>query len=114
MDCPNNIEEIQQRLGLVDRTHKTLQIALWTRDVYPAEDEQAKRENDLCWAFKIAMTDSKPIEPDDSTRLPMSFEALSMSLFTRQLRMSPQAVFNLCGRLRAIVSDHRMPIYFNL
>lgn len=102
IDCPANIDAIMQQCGLVDVTHRTVQIPL-----RPRKGDQ--RDFNLSWAFRWAMSALY-----DDGRPAQGFESLTMSLFTRQLRRSPAAVANLCARLRAVVNDEKIPIYFNL
>lgn len=115
MDCPNDIEGLMHRHGLVDVVHRCVQVPLWSRvdkpgaPGYSDTDEEAKREMALCWFFKLAMATAHEEE-----RTNLSFEGLTMSLFTRQLHWDPRAVRDLCGRLRHIVNDSSLPIYFNL
>ena len=102
IDCPSNAEEIMDGLGLTDVTHRIVRFPL-----QPMRRDE--RDHRLCWGFKMMMS-----EPFEGGRLPRAFESLTMSLFTRELRIDPQTVASLCARLRSIVSIKDLPIYFNL
>lgn len=110
MDLSSNMEEIMQSCGFTDITHRTYQIPLWARKNKGETDEEEKRKDHLCSWWQSAM--SAPAE--ESTFEPSGFEALTMSLFVRQLGMNEADVRALCHRLEAIIVMKRLPVYFNL
>lgn len=110
MEIPNDIEQIMGRVGLTDTQHRIVRVPLRCR---PGFRGDAK----LSTALTFATAHPYPQDKNDSfktVRVPQTFESLTMSLFTRELRMQPQAVAGLCERLRAIMLIPGLPIYFDL
>lgn len=127
VDLPPNMQELIERCGFTDITHRTYQIPLFTRKDFEPKDDEATREHAVCFFLKVAMSYASPVTPDPEDgqpanpdappspmKIPQSFEALTMSYFTRQLGMQRSAVEALCDRLRHIVNDRKLPMYFNL
>lgn len=120
IDCPTDIEQLMERCGLTDVTHMAVRVPLREppirgemTELTKEEREELKTEDDkenrLLWGFKMAVS-----HPFPNGRVPLAFEGLTMSLFTRQLQMQAPAVAQLCDRLRAIVNLRDLPLYLNL
>ena len=102
MALPEDVESLLARCGFADTMHRTVRIPLQRRD-------HDRRDWDLYWAFKTAMS----LRLEDG-RAPQAFESLSMSLFTRHLRFPPDTVAAWCNALRAVFEHTATPLYFNL
>lgn len=99
MSYPANADALLTAVGFTDINHRTVRIPLHA----PGD----RRDWNLERRFKTAMCVGDKNAPN-------GFESLSMSLFTRQLRMSPAQVESLCDAVRRVCDSRELPLYFNM
>ena len=102
IDYREDTEALLTRAGFSDITHRTVRIPLGSR----ARD---KREASLKRNYKSIMCVA-----DDTGSVSQTFEGLSLSLFTRQLRMPSEQVRPMCDMLRRICMTDEVPIYHTM
>lgn len=100
---PEDTESLLERAGFVDINHKKLQIDLKDNNL----DRRMATMRDY---FKALVCEAS----DDQGNLPPTFDALSLSLFTKQLGTSPRDVQALCGALCRVFFDRRLPLHYNM
>lgn len=103
IDYREDTEELLMDAGFTDISHRTIRIPLHAspRD---ARDAELKRHFQ---SFACCTDES------DGGRSQL-FESLSLSLFTRQLRMHPDDVRSMCDTLRRIYLSDEYPLYHNM
>lgn len=97
----DDTQELLENAGFTDINHQTIRINLqWS----PQDERDSRLKR---WFISIMCGDRQGnIRP--------SFEALTMSLFTRQLSMCPEEVHSRCNAVRAAYYTNRAPLYHNL
>ena len=98
---PDNSVSLLTAAGFTDINHRTVRI--------PLEEPRDLREWELERRFKGAMCVA-----DRNGTPSRGFESLSMSLFTRQLRMPPSQVNAMCAAARTVCYSRQLPLYFNM
>lgn len=95
--------DLLRSAGFEDLTHRTIRISLQSspRD---ERDANLKRyfQSFMCW------------KDERDGGMPVSFEALSTSLFYRQLGISADQTRSMCNMLRRIYMSDKYPIYHNM
>ena len=99
----DDTEDLLTTAGFVDISHRTVRIPLQA-------NPRDERDASLKRYFQSFM--SWP--DDDDGGIPQSFEALSLSLFSRELRMPADEIRAMCNSLRHIYASDRWPLYHNL
>lgn len=88
--------------GFTDINHKIIRIPLHNLST-------DAREHDLAQYYLTAMC-----IPDDNGNPNQSFEGLTMSLSTRQLRWAPHQVKSLCDAVRDVCKSNYQNLYHNV